>query len=536
MIDCLIIGFNDYNFKEYTETVKKMGETQGAYRDLRLAFIEHENYPYRCLDFLNKLLEPSKFKKPLHNADFLWPVILYLGSYLAKRNFTFDYINLFHLEKEELKQKLLKNNILTIAITTTLYTSIYPIIDIIKFIRKHNTTAKIIVGGPFILSLQLSNDQKTIQSIFKFINADFYVINSQGEKALVHILKALKEGGSFSSIDNIAYFENSDYIFTQHITENNSISDEAINYKLFPKNSFNEFVSIRTATSCPFACAYCGFHNRAGKYSYMSVERVEQELNEIKNIGSVTSITFLDDTLNVPKERFKNILRMMIKNKYNFKWNMHYRCDHGDEEMINLMQEAGCEGVFLGVESGNDGMLQVMNKTARRSDYLRAIPLLRSKNIWTHANFIIGFPTETTQTINDTITLIEETEPDTYRLQLWYADPSTPIWQKREHYNITGRGFNWSHETMNAQTACNWIDKIFLSTDKSLWLPQYGFELWSVFYLQRHGLSCPQIKNFIKNFNGLIREEIVSTGNSDKNSCIATTYKQNCKNALSSIF
>ena len=44
----------------------------------------------------------------------------------------------------------------------------------------------------------------------------------------------------------------------------------------------------------------------------------------------------------------------MIRKKYGFRWNSFYRCDQGDEETIKLMAEAGCEGVFLGVESGSD--------------------------------------------------------------------------------------------------------------------------------------------------------------------------------------
>ena len=197
------------------------------------------------------------------------------------------------------------------------------------------------------------------------IGADIYVISQEGEAALVNIIRTLKNRGNLDNVDNIAYRSGEKYIRTAESIESNPLEENMVDYALFPSDEIGEFVSLRTAKSCPFSCAFCGFPQRAGKYKYESVELVEGELNRLRDIGTVTTLTFLDDTFNVPKERFKEILRMMIRNQYGFKWNSFYRSDHGDEEAIELMGKAGCEGVFLGVESGSDQMLLRMNKTAR---------------------------------------------------------------------------------------------------------------------------------------------------------------------------
>jgi radical SAM superfamily enzyme YgiQ (UPF0313 family) len=91
------------------------------------------------------------------------------------------------------------------------------------------------------------------------------------------------------------------------------------------------------------------------------------------------------------------------------------------------MGKAGCEGVFLGVESGSDQMLERMNKTARRADYMKSIPLLRQAGISTYASLIVGFPGETLETVQETMSFVEEARPDFFRAQLWYCDPLTPI-------------------------------------------------------------------------------------------------------------
>lgn len=528
MIDALIIGYNDVEFSEYVENVRRMGEKSGAFKDLDLAFLQYEGKPYRALDLLTKFFYERKdiAPRPFHNCDFLWPTITYLGSYLTARGFTFDYINLYQSEKEILKQKLMRADIRTIAITTTLYVTPQPIIEMISFIRQYNTTAMIVVGGPFVANQTATQDAHTLETIFHYIGADCYVDSNEGEATFAQILTALKKEQSLDQVDNIAYRQSNQFIFTKKTLETNALNDNPINYRLFSDGAIGEFVSLRTAKSCPFTCAFCGFPKRAGAYQYLPVEEVERELDALAELGTVTTVTFLDDTFNVPKGRFKGILRMMIRKQYPFKWNSFYRSDHGDEEAIALMAEAGCEGVFLGVESGSDTMLKKMNKTVRRKDYLKTIPLFRQHGIATYASLIIGYPGETYETVQETIELIETTKPDFFRAQLWYADPLTPVWQQRDELGIKGEAFNWSHHTMDCQTACDLIDKMFLGIEHSIWMPQNGFEQWSTFYLQRRGMSLEQVKSFITCFNDGVKEKLLYPERREASAAVISRIRQ----------
>jgi radical SAM PhpK family P-methyltransferase len=514
MIDCLIIGFNDYSFEDFVKMLRAMGEKSGAYRDLNLAFIDYENKPHHSLDLLNHFYfaGQGETERRFHNSDFLWPVITYLSTYLHRRGFSFDYVNLFQLEKEVLKEKLRNEEVLSVAITTTLYVSPHPILEIISFIKQYNERAKIILGGPYVSNQSKIDSPADLKRLFRHLGADFYVISSEGEAGLAGILNALKTGAGFDSVDNIAYRNGSDFVFTSAAIESNPLEENMVDYSLFPRNGFGGFVTLRTAKSCPFSCSFCGFPQRAGKYTYLPLPLVEAELNAISDLGTVHTLTFIDDTFNVPKGRFKDILRLMIRNKYEFRWNSYLRSDHVDEEAIELMAASGCDGVFLGVESGSDIMLERMNKTSRRKDYLRVIPQLRDAGIISYASLIIGFPGETYETVRDTAEFVETARPDFFRAQLWYCDPTTPIWHEREKYRIQGSAFNWTHDSMDAATACDLIDKTFLSINNSVWLPQNGFELWSVYYLLRKGMALEQIKTFLRFFNGCVKEKLIYEG------------------------
>ena len=532
MTDCLIIGFNDADFEGYVKLVASMGKGSGAYRDLDLAFINYNGKPYRSMDILDHFYHENRPPhRPFSNVDFLWPVVTYLGTYLDKAGLSFDYVNLFHLEKDRLKEKLVRNDILTIAITTTLYVSPHPILEIISFIRRYNKTARIVVGGPFIGNQPKLLEQEHMNGLFRSMGADFYIISQEGEATLVNLIKALKSGSELGRVANLAYPNGKDYVMTETVIESNPLEENMVRYELFPREEFGEFVTLRTAKSCPFSCSFCGFPQRAGKYKFLSVELVEQELNAIREIGTVTTLSFIDDTFNVPKERFKELLRMMIRNQYGFKWNSFYRSDQGDAETIELMGKAGCEGVFLGIESGSDHMLEKMRKTARRKDYLRAIPLLRDAGISMYASLIFGFPGETDETVAETMDLIDETKPDYFRAQLWYCDPVTPIWEEREKYGIKGSAFTWSHDTMDSKTACELIDHVFLSQaeESSIWLPQFGFEQWSTYYLQRKGMTPDQLKVFLRCFNAAVKEKLVDPERKEMSPDILENLRLSCQ-------
>jgi anaerobic magnesium-protoporphyrin IX monomethyl ester cyclase len=527
-LDCLILGFYDYPFPEYVEIVRAMGERSGAYRDLALSFVELKGKPYRALDVVTALRkeEMQIMESPFHNADFLWPVVVYLSSYLQRHGFTTDYVNLPHLAGEDLGRKL-QSAVRAVAITTTLYVSPLPIIELIKQCRRWNPTARVIVGGPFVSTLATSR-RDTLTAMLGYINADIYVLCNEGEATLAATLQALQNDTPLSAIPNLAFrLPDRGFAFTDSSPEANALAENPIDYAQFTKQEIGQFVTTRTAKSCPFSCAFCAFPTRAGRYTYLDVNQVEKLFDAIEAIGTVTTVTIIDDTFNVPKGRFKEILRMMARKRYRFKWNCFYRCDHGDDEAIEMMAAAGCEGVFLGAESGSDTVLERMNKSARRSHYARAIPRLNEVGISTYASFIVGFPGETPDTIRETIDLIEEAKPEYYRAQLWYADPVTPIWRERERYSIEGVGFDWKHNSMNAAEACGWVEEMFLTIKNSTWMPQFGFEQWSTFYLQRRGMTREQVRQFVRSFNAVVRHQV--TNNSAATPELLETLRECCR-------
>jgi anaerobic magnesium-protoporphyrin IX monomethyl ester cyclase len=504
--DCLLIGHNDGNFADYVGMVKSWGTETGFWRRLNLSFVEIDGVPHHSMDLLNRSNGRDGQQRPrLSNMDFLCPAVTYLGSYLVRRGFTFDFVNQFQEEKSQLAAKLRREDVRAVAISTTLAVAPWSVEEVVGFVRRHNRSATIIVGGPYIRNQAAALPPPALAEFFRLLGADVYVISHEGELALTRVLDALRHQRPLAGIDNIAYAADGTFVRAGTVVESNPLAENPVDYALFPPERIGELVSTRTAKSCPFACSFCSYPQQGGPYVYEDVAVVEAELDRLRRVGTVTTLTFVDDTFNVPKPRFKELLRMMIRNDYGFRWNSFIRADHVDAEAVELMRQSGCEGVFLGMESGSDTVLATMNKAARSKHYRRLIPQLKEAGILTHCSLIIGFPSETRETVEETVAVIEETQPDTFRAQVWFCDPATPIWKRREEHGLRGTGFGWAHRTMDATTAMDVVEELFLKVRGSLWLPQHGFEWWSVFYLQRKGMPLPQLQGFLRAFNEAIR-------------------------------
>ncbi len=521
-LDCVVIGYNELPFEQYELFVRNYGEESEAYRDLKFSFVDVDgkrlDYP-GLMNYVVSLAHPAgnganrfyEFK----SGDIPNLAAVYLTNFLRRHGFSARYVNLFQYEKEKLREYLAEDPV-CVAITTTFYVVNLPVNEVVEFIREHNSRTKIVVGGPLIANHARNYKDDALKAALSDMGADVYVIEGAGELTLSSIVACLKDGGLLSELSNIAYFEKGELLRTRPLPENNSLDEYAVNWLDFADESLGPTIQTRTARSCAFSCSFCNYPARAGKLTLAGVDTIEHELDSIRELGNAQNLVFIDDTFNVPLPRFKDICRMMIRKNYGFNWFSYFRCSNCDEEAFDLMSESGCKGVFLGIESGSPTILKNMNKAATIERYAYGIRQLHEREILTFGSFIIGFPGETRETVDETLNFIKENKPSYFRAQNWYCEPGTPVDRQREQYGINGEGFVWSHKTMDSLEAMDHIDRIFLSVGESLWLPQWSFDFWIIPYLIGRGISVDRFKEFMTLADKLLATEIASVPEGQK--------------------
>jgi radical SAM PhpK family P-methyltransferase len=496
-LDCIIVGHHDPGFRKVAEEWKLARDYSGGYRALRADSVLLHGKRVPHMDLLNHVLTKATGRQSeLHVTELPNLGACYLKSYLRRRDISAEIVNSFTHGRDELRD-MLSQSVNAVAITTTLYVDYSPLIEIVDFIREHNPSTKIIIGGPHIYNLCSGHDDSTLSYILDLIKADIYVFDSQGELTLSRVLLQLRDSRrqDLSSIPNLIYKDGSTYRKTPRVAENNDMDENGIDWSYFEDDFLRPTVQTRTARSCAFKCAFCSYPAMAGPLHLASLETVERELNYLREIG-VRNLVFVDDTFNVPLPRFKEICRVL--SKHEFSWYSYFRCSNADDEAFDLMQQSGCAGVFLGIESGDKNILYNMNKFAVVERYVAGIRKLNARGILTFASLIVGFPGETAETVRNTIDFVEEASPTFYRAELYWHDTQVkvPVQDKAGEYGLRGGGYGWKHNSMDWREAGDWVEFMYRNIKNSTILPSYMFNFWTIPYLVGKGISPDRLKRF----------------------------------------
>lgn len=527
-LDCVVIGYNEPPFEQYEALLRRYGEDSEAYRDLRLSFVEVDGRKLTCVDLFNHLWGwggAAGGPAPFRSGEIPNLAAVYLTSFLRRRGFRTDYVNLFQDEKERLAE-LLAEGPVAVAITTTFYVLNFPVIEMVELIRAHNPHVKIVVGGPLIANHVRNYRGEELEAALRDLGADVYVVEGQGEATLALLLQCLRDGGDLAKIPNLLYSAGGRFLRTPVAPEANDLDAEAVDWLRLSEADLGPTLQTRTARSCAFSCSFCNYPTRAGKLALASLATLERELDSIAARGNVRNLVFIDDTFNVPLPRFKDLCRLMIRKRYGFQWFSYFRCSNSDEETVQLMAESGCTGVFLGIESGSPEILENMHKAATIEKYARGIEWLRACGILTFGSFIVGFPGETARTVAETTAFIRSTQPDYYRAQMWYNEAGTPIHDQRDKYGIQGDGFVWSHDTMDSMEAMDHIERMFLTVEDSIWLPQWSFDFWIIPYLLGKGMSLETFRELMADTKKLMALGVASVPEDQKRSLAAETLER----------
>jgi radical SAM PhpK family P-methyltransferase len=503
-VACVIVGNNTGDFESYIADRKSMAKWAGAYRDAQINSILLDGQRMSYMDLFNRLrrrTEPDA--EELSPFDPLGLAGLHLTSFLSRSGIPTALVGEFRKGRARLAE-ILAEEPLAVAVTTTFYFEPSPMKEIVQFVRERSPRTKIVIGGPYPSQLE-RGAPGLVEPTFKDIGADVYVIDSQGELTLSRILHALERGEDLTAIPNLILFDQGRMVRTGRQPEDNPIDDNRVDWTLFDRSLLAPFSMMRTAISCPFACSFCSYPVRAGEHRLAAIETIEAELRTLDSLG-VQHVYFIDDTFNVPVPRFKELCRMMIRNRFRFRWISYLRCGNMDQEAVALAAESGCIGALLGIESGDADVLQLMNKFARPDKYRKAMRWLEDAGIMTWALFFVGFPGDSEVGVKNTISLLQDTSPSFFATQMWFYDQTTPIHQRAAEFGLQGNGYRWKHRSMSWSDACDWVETMLRDVKSSIYVPQTGFSFETIFYLRGKGMRLDAIKEFLRQGQRLVVE------------------------------
>jgi anaerobic magnesium-protoporphyrin IX monomethyl ester cyclase len=382
-----------------------------------------------------------------------------------------------------------------LVLSTTFILSPAELAKVVARVRCHLPATFVVAGGHHVVATLRAMSDATKVAYLKASGLDAFVNDAQGEATLAALVCGFPD--KLAEVKNLVLrTPTGAVVVTPRQPEDNPLSDEPVDLRGLAPGAA---VHLRTARGCAFSCGFCSYPTTAGKAAYLDLDTVRATLRATKR-AEVDRVLFVDDTFNVPKERFSALLDILREEAAGIPWYSFLRCQFVDEGLVARMRNSGCEAVFLGIESGADAMLTAMGKQARVEHYRRGITWLRQAGIKTVGSFVIGYPGETAETVQQTRAFIETAGLDYYFVQLFYYLQGTPVHQRAAEYGLRGKGLLWSHRTMTYQEADRHMAQIFLDSQGPIALHQ-DYNLWELALLRWKGMSWESIDAYRREIN-----------------------------------
>jgi hopanoid biosynthesis associated radical SAM protein HpnJ len=189
------------------------------------------------------------------------------------------------------------------------------------------------------------------------------------------------------------------------------------------------YVSFYTSRGCPALCTFCHWPQTLSGHAWRvrSSDNVVAEFRQaMKLFPQAREFFFDDDTFNIRKER---VLEICAKLKpLGFTWSANART-HGDYESLKAMADAGARLLIVGFESGDPQILKNIKKGATVEMGRAFVKNCKKVGLAVHADFIIGLPGETRQTIERTIEYAKELDAETVQVSVAHAYPGTELYE-----------------------------------------------------------------------------------------------------------
>lgn len=447
------------------------------------------------LDYLHHLATCS------YNTDIAYPssnsqqdTISAAGYYLTSLLRINDYNAILtpNIDDDSLR-KIANQNPIAFCISTTMILEKQTLASIIRQIRKHMKNVVIIVGGFLVwksylwleeaanllhknlVSQEMVEKAGTIFPCGKSdIDADIFVVSPHGGWILLNILKEIENKGNnqynFDNIPNLAIPDSKGmFYFTRRIEEVINYDEDFTHWELI--DELPARIPVRTSVGCPYRCGYCDFCHLYPKIIFRSLNSLKTELNSIKkglnnHSGLLNrTLNFSDDNIFINSKRAREICQLLIDMEMGLNWSGFIRASSIDDSNISLIKQSGLKRAWVGVESGDQAQLNRMNKKLDIATVKKGIELLDNEGISSHMSYIIGYLGESDGSVNNTIDFLNNLNivNSVYMVYPLIIMPLSEISSPkiRRKWDVKGIFKEWSHQTMDSQTAAEKCKYVF---------------------------------------------------------------------------
>lgn len=195
---------------------------------------------------------------------------------------------------------------------------------------------------------------------------------------------------------------------------------------LAPVHAYFDTHIMMTSRGCPWACTFCGAETSWGRgFRSHSNDYVLRELTRAVERLPVKMVQIKDDTFTTHKKRVVELCRSIREQKLQFFWSCDTRVDLLTEELLHEMRLAGCQRLSLGVESGSQRILDLIDKKITPDEIIASTTLAKKVGIKVRYYMMLGNRGETAESFQETLDFLERAKPNEYIFSCLSIYPGT---------------------------------------------------------------------------------------------------------------
>ncbi len=373
----------------------------------------------------------------------------HLASMLRENGFSVDIINAQTegLDFEALANELSIRSFDVLGISVLFQNNLKLTLEWLKLMTSNGLNTHITIGGhPATFTYE------EILAEYECINS---VVRGEGEYTLVELVKKVKAGTDWRSVDGIAFRDGNRVVL-------NAARDLIADLNVLPwpardafeahPGAFDQIV-VAGSRGCHCQCSFCSiatfYRSFKGRvWRRRDLDDVFDEIDAVRKISPIKFVLMIDDTFIGPgkigREQAFEFAEALGRRRTDYFVGTSCRADQVDEELFKELKKAGVRLVFLGIESGNEETLKLYDKRSSVEANRKALEILNKLNICVEAGFIMFNPYTKFANVREDLDFLLETGLGPETLSDLGLFPGEPIIEKLKKDDLlTGSPFDY---------------------------------------------------------------------------------------------
>ncbi len=184
-----------------------------------------------------------------------------------------------------------------------------------------------------------------------------------------------------------------------------------------------------TSRGCPFKCTYCDRSVFKQGFRYNSAEYIYNHMQYLKNRFGIRHLNIYDDLFTLNRKRIVALCDLLTQNPLGIQFNCAVRVGHVDDELLQMLGQAGCLMVSLGIETGDADLMKVHKPGVYLEEVQDTVKRIKAAGLRVKGLFMMGLPGDTVASIQKTSDFVISLGLDDMNMSKFTPFHGATVWE-----------------------------------------------------------------------------------------------------------